>query len=104
MVQAVTGWKVSLFELMKLGERRINLMRVFNAREGFTRKDDKLPKKFFKPLVGTGPTADVSLDPVEFEAALDTYYAIMGWTNDGIPTPAKLAELGIDWASEYLPV
>jgi aldehyde:ferredoxin oxidoreductase len=103
MVQAVTGWKVSLFELMKLGERRINLMRVFNAREGFTRKDDKLPKKFFKPLTGTGPTAETSLDPVEFEAALDTYYAIMGWTNDGMPTRSKLAELGIEWAGEYLP-
>jgi aldehyde:ferredoxin oxidoreductase len=103
MVQAVTGWKVSLFELMKLGERRINLMRVFNAREGFSRKDDKLPKKFFQPLTGTGPTADVALDEVEFESALDNYYALMGWTNDGVPTPIKLAELGIDWASEYLP-
>jgi aldehyde:ferredoxin oxidoreductase len=64
MVQAVTGWKVSLFELMKLGERRINLMRVFNAREGFNRKDDKLPKKFFKPLTGTGPTTETYLDPI----------------------------------------
>jgi aldehyde:ferredoxin oxidoreductase len=41
---------------------------------------------------------------VEFEAALDTYYGIMGWTNDGIPTRAKLAELSIEWAGEYLPV
>lgn len=103
MVQAVTGWKVSLFELMKVGERRINLMRVFNAREGFDRKDDFLPKKFFKPLVGTGPTADTFIDPVEFENALDTYYQIMGWTNQGLPTQVKLAELGIEWAAEYLP-
>jgi aldehyde:ferredoxin oxidoreductase len=103
MVQAVTGWKVSLFELMKLGERRINLMRVFNAREGFSRKDDKLPKKFFRPLTGTGPTTVTYLDPIEFEAALDTYYAIMGWTNDGTPTRTKLAELGIEWAGDYLP-
>lgn len=103
MVQAVTGWKISLFELMKLGERRINLMRVFNAREGFDRKDDKLPKKFFVPLLGTGPTAETSLDPAEFESALDSYYRLMGWTDDGTPTPSKLAELGIEWASEYLP-
>ena len=32
-------------------------MRMFNAREGFDRKQDKLPKKFFKALKGTGPTA-----------------------------------------------
>ncbi|MFO7624769.1 MAG: aldehyde ferredoxin oxidoreductase family protein, partial [Anaerolineales bacterium] len=55
LVRAVTGWPVSLFELMKVGERRLNLLRIFNAREGFSRKDDCLPPKFFKPLGGTGP-------------------------------------------------
>jgi aldehyde:ferredoxin oxidoreductase len=103
MVRAVTGWPVSLFELMKVGERRINLMRVFNAREGFSRKDDRLPKKFYKALQGTGPTAGVALDPAEIESALDQYYSMMGWTNDGIPTTAQLAALGVAWAAEYLP-
>lgn len=102
LVQACTGWSVSLFELMKAGERRINLMRVFNAREGFTRKDDKLPKKFYQPLVGGGPTAGVALTQAEVEAALDLYYQLAGWTPDGIPTPARLADLGISWAAEQL--
>ncbi|NMC11710.1 MAG: aldehyde ferredoxin oxidoreductase family protein, partial [Chloroflexi bacterium] len=79
-VKAVTGWEVSLYELMKVGERRLNMLRVFNAREGFDRSDDKLPKKFFVPLVGTGPSAGVAIEKTEFEAALDTYYQIMGWT------------------------
>ena len=103
-VEAVTGWRVSLFELMKAGERRLNLLRVFNAREGFTRKEDSLPKKFFKPLAGSGPTADTALDPDQVETALDLYYQLMGWTSDGIPTRAKLADLDIEWAAEYLPV
>ncbi len=60
-VQAVTGWEVSLDELMTVGERRLNMLRVFNAREGFRRKDDRLPKKFFTPLHGSGPTAGVAL-------------------------------------------
>jgi aldehyde:ferredoxin oxidoreductase len=77
---------------------------VFNAREGFTRIDDTLPKKFYKPLVGTGPTAGVALDPDEINAALDLYYQLMGWTSDGIPTRAKLSDLDIEWASEHLPV
>ena len=102
-LQAVTGWDVSLFELMKVGERRLNLMRVFNAREGFTRLDDRLPKKFYKPLTGSGPTAGIALDPQEVENALDLYYQFMGWTSDGSPTPAKLDELSISWAKEYLP-
>ncbi|OGO37575.1 MAG: hypothetical protein A2W35_05415 [Chloroflexi bacterium RBG_16_57_11] len=95
LVKAVTGWQVSLYELMKVGERRLNMLRYFNAREGFTRKEDALPKKFFQPLAGEGPTAGVALDPAELETALDTYYQLMGWTPDGVPTQAKLVELGV---------
>ena len=95
LVKAVTGWQVSLDELMKVGERRLNMLRYFNAREGFTRVEDVLPVKFFQPLAGEGPTAGVAIDPVEFETALDTYYQLMGWTPEGVPTPVKLAELGI---------
>src|SRR5215211_91696 len=57
MIRAVTGWDISVEELMAVGERRLNLFRTFNAREGLDRKDDKLPKKFFKQLQGSGPTA-----------------------------------------------
>jgi len=102
LVRGVTGWDVTLDELMEVGARRLNLMRVFNAREGFTRKDDKLPKKFFKALQGTGPTAGVVIDKNEFETALDGYYKLAGWTNDGIPAPAALRKLDIEWAADYL--
>lgn len=99
MIRAVTGWNVSLYELMKVGERRLNMLRLFNAREGMGRKEDKLPKKFFKALQGSGPTAGFALNQDEFERVLDLYYELMGWTSDGIPTPAKLADLGISWAA-----
>lgn len=102
-VNAVTGWEVNLHELMEVGERRLNMMRVFNTREGFDRRDDYLPKKFFIPLEGTGPSASVAIDKHEFETALDTYYQIMGWTNDGLPTKIKMVDLGIEWAADYLP-
>jgi len=99
-VRAVTGWPVSLYELMKVGERRLNMLRLFNAREGFTRKDDRLPAKFFKALGGEGPTAGVALDRDEVEAALDLYYHILGWTQDGVPTRASLTNAGIEWAAD----
>ena len=52
-VRAVTGWTdFDIDELMAIGERRINLMRAFNAREGIDRANDTLPAKFFKPLTG----------------------------------------------------
>ena len=98
LVRAVTGWDVTLDELMKLGERRINMMRLFNARLGFDRKQDAPPKKFFKPLGGTGPTAGTAMNHAEFETTLDQYYQFMGWNHEGLAPATKLAELGLEWA------
>jgi aldehyde:ferredoxin oxidoreductase len=97
MIKAVTGWDVTIDELMDVGARRLNLMRVFNAREGFDRKQDKLPKKLFRALKGTGPTAGIALTTEEIEAALDEYYRLAGWTPTGIPTAPTLEKLGLGW-------
>jgi aldehyde:ferredoxin oxidoreductase len=102
MVKAITGWDISVDELMVVGERRLNLMRTFNAREGIDRKADKLPKKFYKALQGEGPTAGMALTHEEIESALDGYYQLAEWTNDGIPTKAKLEKLDLAWAAEML--
>ena len=102
MVKAVTGWDVSVDELMAVGERRLNLMRVFNVREGFDRRQDRLPKKFFKALEGEGPTAGIALTHNEVEFALDEYYKLAAWTNDGKPTRTKLGKLDLTWAGELL--
>jgi aldehyde:ferredoxin oxidoreductase len=98
MVKAVTGWDITLDELMKVGERRLNMMRVYNEREGFTSADDVLPEKFFVPLIGTGPTAGVAVNRDDFNSALSQYYSAMGWTNNGNPALLKLQELGLEWA------
>ncbi len=86
MVRAITGWDISLDELMAVGERRIALFRTFNAREGLGRKDDKLPKKFYKQLAGSGPTAGMTLTHEEVDAAIDHYYTLAGLNADGAPT------------------
>jgi aldehyde:ferredoxin oxidoreductase len=103
MIHAVTGWDVTLEELMAVGYRRLNLMRTFNAREGLDRKADKLPKKFFKALQGEGPTAGIALDKAGMNTAIDQYYQLAGWTNEGIPTAETLSKHDIAWAAEYLP-
>jgi len=101
MVRAVTGWNVSLWELMKAGERSLNMMRAFNAREGFTSAEDKLPPKLFQPLTG-GPSDGIAVTEEEMAAALPTYYAMCGWDAEGRPTRAKLEELGIAWVADEL--
>jgi aldehyde:ferredoxin oxidoreductase len=99
VVQAVTGWDISDWELLKVGERGTNLARLFNVAHGFTAEDDVLPPRMFKP-VPSGPTADRKIDPQELQKAISTYYAMMGWDEKGVPTQAKLYELGLE---EFVP-
>ena len=99
VVSAVTGWPITVWNLMKVGERRLNMMRVFNQREGAGRDEDILPKKMGVPLRG-GPSDGLVVDEEEFEIAKSLYYAMAGWDDDGHPTPAKLLELGLDWLEE----
>ena len=103
MINAVTGWDMTLDELMEVGRRRLQLFRTFNAREGLGRKDDRLPKKFFKALKGTGPTAGFALTHEEVDSAIDHYYKLAGLNADGAPTPETLKKHDIEWAAEYLP-
>ena len=48
-MRAATGWDVSDYELMKVGERALTLARVFNTREGFTAADDQLAERTYGP-------------------------------------------------------
>ena len=101
-VHAATGWDVTLEDLVRIGERANNLARVFNAREGFTRKDDTLPERLFQPLE-SGALTGVAYPREEFERALTDLYEIKGWdTTTGIPTRERLVELGIGWAADEL--
>lgn len=98
-MRAVTGWDTSLWELVKVGERAKALARAFNCREGFTPRDDRLPKRLHEAFT-EGPLKDVRIDPEQFQKALRLYHQMEGWDPEtGWPTFAKLAELGIEWAA-----
>ncbi|MCZ7395128.1 MAG: aldehyde ferredoxin oxidoreductase family protein [Candidatus Methanoperedens sp.] len=86
MLSAATGMDYSTEEFRKVGERIWNLERLFNIGAGFSRKDDTLPERFF----GSG-----GINKAEFEKALDEYYALRGWDENGVPTREKLKELGL---------
>jgi aldehyde:ferredoxin oxidoreductase len=100
-VRAATGWEdFSLDELLEIGERRLNMLRQFNARQGIDREADKLPKKFFDALAGSGPTAGVALSSDEIEQAKREYYRLSGWDPaSGNPTMKTLTRLGLEWAA-----
>jgi aldehyde:ferredoxin oxidoreductase len=96
LVQLTLGWDIGIEGIQEIGERVLNMLRAFNAREGFTREDDTLPKKLYKPLKG-GRSEGIALTPEELEQAKDWYYEMAGWDQNGVPTREKLTELGLGW-------
>lgn len=101
-VRAATGWDVTIEEVLRIGERATNLARVFNAREGFSRKDDVLPERLFQPLEN-GKLEGVGISKTEFEQTMTDLYKEKGWDpQTGAPTRERLRELGIEWAADQL--
>ncbi len=98
LIEYATGLKLSKAELMQIGERIYTLERMFNLREGFTRKDDTLPERYFKEPTPVGlPIArGKRIKKEKFEAMLDEYYALHSWNNKGVPTKKTLVKLGLD--------
>jgi aldehyde:ferredoxin oxidoreductase len=113
-LSALWGRDVSGQDLLTAGERIVNLERLYNVRLGLSRADDHLPARFtseplpiytFERDTTTGKSRRSS-EPVhvgrlnDFEAMLDRYYRLRGWTPNGIPTPETLHRLGLEsWAS-----
>jgi len=93
-----TGIPMTDKELDKAGERIENLARLYNIREGKgTREYDTLPWKIKNcPVPEDGPAKGVVVSDEELQLGLDEYYAARGWTSNGVPTVAKLKELGLE--------
>ena len=97
-------------DLLTIGERIVNLERLYNVREGLSRADDRLPARFTEeraPLYEFETDPDTgearrSETPIryglieDFEAMLDRYYALRGWSRDGVPTEETLQRLGLE--------
>jgi len=77
---------------MKIGERVNNLVRLFNIREGLTKDQDTLPRRFFSEPLKEGPSRG---RVVELDQLLADYYMVRGWDADGVPVAEKLQELGL---------
>ncbi|HRD22859.1 MAG TPA: aldehyde ferredoxin oxidoreductase family protein [Candidatus Hydrothermia bacterium] len=101
MFKAVTGWDISEEELWVTGERIYNITKMFNIREGFSRKDDHLPWKVSNAPIVAGPSKGLYVSEEELNRMLDEYYLTRGWSREGVPTKAKLSQVGLkDLAEE----
>jgi aldehyde:ferredoxin oxidoreductase len=95
LVAAVTGWETSSWEIMRFGERRLHLMRLYNLREGLSAADDELPDRFYTEPIEGGPQKGAVLDRTRYHDALLTYYRMMGWDDGGVPRLETLLDSGL---------
>jgi aldehyde:ferredoxin oxidoreductase len=108
-VAAVLAQEMTATDLLRAGERIVNLERLYNVRQGMSRADDYLPRRFTEeeamlyeykidPITGD---AIMSTEPVrrgiirDLDAMLDRYYDLRGWNSQGIPLTETLHRLDL---------
>ncbi|MFX0104987.1 MAG: aldehyde ferredoxin oxidoreductase family protein [Candidatus Hodarchaeota archaeon] len=98
LIHLASGMQYSSSQLMDVGKRIYTIERMFNNREGFSRKDDMLPERYFKEAtpIGLPRVKGMKINREKFEKMLDEYYTLHGWDNNGVPTESTLQKLGIE--------
>jgi len=98
MIHYNTGLELSAKEVWECADRAYTLERLFNLREGATRKDDWLVDRYFdEPTpIGLDIVRGKAIDREKFKAMLDEYYQIHQWDEKGVPKPETLKKLGLD--------
>jgi aldehyde:ferredoxin oxidoreductase len=99
-INLATGWGLDMEAALRIGERGTNLARLFNAREGFTARDDRLPERLFQGAEN-GALQGQPIPRQEFQEALHRLYLLKGWDpENGMPLPARLNDLSLGWAAD----
>lgn len=97
LYRLLTGFDMTAEDMRKAGERISNYARIFNIREGFTRKDDTVPIKCMTtPIPEDCVAKGAVVKQKELDFLLDDYYEVRGWTKEGVPTVEKLKELDME--------
>lgn len=103
VLSALTGWNVASDYLVEVVDRVYTLTRAFNAREGFRRKDDCLPKRMLNEPVPAGPAEGCVVKPKHLKRMIDEYYKLWGWdAKTGVPKRETLSKYGLEDIAEDL--
>jgi aldehyde:ferredoxin oxidoreductase len=95
LVNAATGHGYTVEGLKHVGARAWTMERLFNLREGLSKKDDTLPERLFTLPIPEGPSKGAVVNKADFIAELEAYYRLWGWTDEGVPTRESLDKLGL---------
>lgn len=94
-VEAVTGHAYTVKDWEEAADRIETTIRLFNVREGFSRKDDTLPARLLEEPLPDGPAQGQLFGQEGLDVMLDEYYALRGWDQQGIPLPQTVKHYGI---------
>ncbi len=97
MLNPLCGWNMNGDEYWTTAKRIITMERCFNAREGLSRKDDTLPKRFLMEKLPEGPKKGAVVTPAEMKKMQDEVYAYFGWDDNGFPKEKTLKSLGLGY-------
>ncbi len=93
-ISAATGLDIDYEEMLKIGDRIVNLERAINTRFGIRRKDDTLPHRFISEPLPSGPAKGEIFKKKELDKMVDEYYDLRGWDKKtGLHLKGKLKEL-----------
>ena len=95
LCNAATGFGYTVDDIKKVGARGWTVERMFNLREGLSRKDDSLPERLFTLPIPEGPSKGAVVNKSDFEKELEEYYKLWGWNSEGVPSKESLAALDI---------
>jgi len=95
LIHSASGWSFSEKDIQEVGKRIIDIERMFNNREGISRKDDTLPKRYFDDPMPLKLSKGHHIDRKEFDNMLTRYYKIRNWTNNGIVKKERVKELEV---------
>ncbi|MFO7755747.1 MAG: aldehyde ferredoxin oxidoreductase family protein [Bacteroidales bacterium] len=98
ILSAITGLEWTEEEFNKAGTRIFTVEKMFNYREGFRRKDDTIPEKFFNNEFTYGDHKGAIVERDEFNENLDEYYESRGWDKKtSKPADKVLTDLNLDF-------
>ena len=93
LIQALSGLQLSAKELLTIGERIVNMEKIFNLVNGATMESDNLPEMFQRQSLYEGPAKGMKL--TDLSAMVSDFYRAMGWDDKGVPNPETLKRLSL---------
>lgn len=95
VMNAITGWDMTMTEQLVVGERILTTARLFNIKQGLTDADDAIPDRYYQGKAD-GVLVDRPLKQEQVEKARKSYYKVMGWDEKGVPLPETVELLYIE--------